>query len=311
MTREIKIGTRESALAMWQTDWVLQLLKQNHKSIHFSITPIKTKGDKILDVALSKIGDKGLFTKELEVALLEKRIDLAIHSMKDIPTALPAGLKISAISQRSDPRDVLLSLNGLTLDTLPIGAKVGTSSLRRKAQLLKYRGDLNIADLRGNLNTRIARLERGEFDAIILAKAGVDRLGMESLVAEVISLTVCLPAVGQGAIGIETRIEDTWTNELVRAVHHFATADAVIAERSLLRQLEGGCQVPIAALGQIEGDNLSLDGLVASLSGDRVVRLTASGPRAKPENIGYQLALKLKKMGADAILKQVRQEARV
>lgn len=308
MTLEIKIGTRESALALWQTNWVLHLLKQNHPSVQFSIIPIKTKGDKILDVALAKIGDKGLFTKELEIALLEKKIDLAIHSMKDIPTALPAGLKISAVSQRTDPRDVLLSLNGFTLDTLPLGAKVGTSSLRRKAQLLKYRGDLNISDLRGNLNTRMARLERGEFDAIVLAKAGVERLGMEKRISEIISLDVCLPAVGQGAIGIETRVEDVQTNELVSAIHHPATADAIFAERSLLRELEGGCQIPVGALGRIEGDDLLLDGLVASLNGDRVVRLTASGPRTKPEDIGHELAVRLKEKGADTILKQVRQE---
>ncbi|MBS3976235.1 MAG: hydroxymethylbilane synthase [Syntrophomonadaceae bacterium] len=311
MTHEIRIGTRESALAMWQTNWVIEFLRKYHPTVQFSVVPIKTKGDKIIDVALAKIGDKGLFTKELEIALLENQIDLAIHSMKDIPTAIPAGLKISAISQRTDPRDVLLSLNSFTLDTLPAGAKVGTSSLRRRAQLLNYRSDLNILDLRGNIDTRMAKLERGEFKAIVLAKAGVERLKMEERISEAISLDVCLPAVGQGAIGIQTRVDDVQTIELVSAIHHPATADAIFAERSLLRELEGGCQIPIGALGQIEGNDLVLDGLVASLNGDRIVRLTASGPRTMPDAIGRELAHKLIAEGAREILQQVRREAQV
>jgi hydroxymethylbilane synthase len=311
MTVEIKIGTRESALALWQTNWVLQQLKKAHPSTQFSIIPIKTKGDKIIDVALAKIGDKGLFTKELEFALQEKKIDIAVHSMKDIPTAIPCGLEISAVSQRTDPRDVLLSLNGFTLDTLPSGAKVGTSSLRRKAQLLNHRPDLKIFDLRGNIDTRIAKLERGEYQAIVLAKAGVERLNLEARISETISLDVCLPAVGQGAIGLETRVGDIQINELVSAIHHPATADAIFAERSLLRELEGGCQIPVGALGLVEGEDLVLQGLVASLNGDKIIRLNASGLRKNPEDIGFKLALALKENGADIILEQIRQEAQL
>ncbi|WP_227766205.1 hydroxymethylbilane synthase [Zhaonella formicivorans] len=306
--REIIIGTRESALALWQTNWVLERLNNLNPDCTFRIKKLKTQGDKILDVALAKIGDKGLFTKELEVAMLNGEIDLAVHSMKDLPTQLPAGLMIGAICQRTDPRDVVLSHLGYTLATLPPGAKVGTSSLRRKSQLLHYRPDLQIVDLRGNLNTRVAKLQQEGFAAIILAAAGVERMGYEQLVTEYISPDISLPAVGQGSIGIEIRSEDEEILHVVRKIADPESTAAITAERSFLRTLEGGCQIPIGALGKVEGGKLHLAGLVAGLDGRLVIKDSVTGEISAAEDIGKMLADKLLKLGAKQILNQVRQE---
>lgn len=306
--REIIIGTRESALALWQTDWVLKALKEAHPELTFTVKKIKTKGDKILDVALAKIGDKGLFTKELETAMLQGEIHLAVHSMKDLPTVLPAGLTIGAITKRAEPGDVLLSLQGYNLTTLPQGAKVGTSSLRRRAQLLNFRPDLHIVDLRGNVGTRITKMEKEGLDAIVLAAAGVARLGYDHLVTQRIPYDLCLPSVGQGAIGVEIPEERPEIAAVVAKIHDRDTAAAVLAERAFLRTLEGGCQIPIGALGQVEKEEILLQGLVASLDGTQVVRGSAKGSIHEPDKLGKELAAQLLSQGAADILKTLRQE---
>lgn len=306
MTKEIVIGTRDSALALWQTHYVQEELAKLNPDYSFKIVHIKTQGDKILDVPLAKIGDKGLFTKELEVAMVDREIDLAVHSMKDLPTKLPEGLKIGAILERVEPCDVLISDKGYTLATLPQGAKVGTSSLRRRSQLMRNRPDLDIHDLRGNLNTRIAKLERENFDAIVLAYAGVKRLGWEDRITERISYDVSLPAVGQGSIGIEIRENDPEVEAVIAKLHHLPSAYAILAERSLLRTLEGGCQIPIGALGDVDGDKITLHGLVGSLDGKTVLRSQISGTVSEAEALGKTLAARLVEMGADKILAEVR-----
>ncbi|MHB1418630.1 MAG: hydroxymethylbilane synthase [Bacillota bacterium] len=308
MRREIVIGSRESALALWQTQWVMETLERLHPTCRFRVEKFKTQGDKILDVALAKIGDKGLFTKELELAILEGSIDLAVHSMKDLPTQLPEGLTIGAVCPREEPNDVVISHKGYRLDTLPVGAKVGTSSLRRRSQLLQYRPDLVILDLRGNLNTRIAKMEREDMDAIILAAAGVKRMGWADRIVELIPFNVCLPAVGQGSIGVEIREKDDEIRDIVSLLNHRDSALAITAERALMRQLEGGCQIPIGALGQVEQESLQLDGLVASLDGKRVIRASLQGSVKNAADIGRRLADDLKGMGASEILAEVRQE---
>jgi len=308
MAREIIVGTRDSALAMWQTNWVVDNLKKLNPGYSFRVVSMKTQGDKILDVALAKIGDKGLFTKELESAMLDREIDLAVHSMKDLPTVLPEGLMIGAICERVDPRDVVISRNGISLEQLPHGAKVGTSSLRRCAQLLSYRSDLQLDPLRGNLNTRMAKLERNNMDAIILAAAGVERLGWGERITERLSTDVCLPAVGQGSIGIEIREGDPEVYEVVHKLNHFPSEAAITAERALLRRLEGGCQIPIGALGTVEGDELTLKGVVAGLDGKEIIRSSVSGKAQDAVQLGETLAGQLIEMGADKILKAVRQE---
>lgn len=308
MAREIIIGTRDSALAMWQTNWVVDNLKKLNPDYTFKIISMKTQGDKILDVALAKIGDKGLFTKELEVAMLNKEIDLAVHSMKDLPTVLPEGLIIGAICERFDPRDVLVSRNGLKLADMPPGAKIGTSSLRRCSQLLNYRPDFNLVSLRGNLNTRMAKLERENMDGIILAAAGIERLGWGDRITERIPFEVSLPAVGQGSIGIEIRGDDEEVSRVVQKLNHQASELSIKAERAMLRKLEGGCQIPIGALGRVEEGRLTLQGLVASLDGRELIRDTVSGPAENAAALGQELADKLIARGADRILKEVRQE---
>lgn len=307
MAREIIVGSRDSALAMWQTNWVVDNLRRLNPDYSFRIVSMKTQGDKILDVALAKIGDKGLFTKELEVAMINGEIDLAVHSMKDLPTVLPAGLTIGAMCQRVDPRDVVISREGVPLAQLPQGAKVGTSSLRRCAQLLNYRPDLQLEPLRGNLNTRMEKLERNNLDAIILAAAGVERLGWGDRITERLSTDVSLPAVGQGSIGIEIREGDNELFDIVQTINHAPTWAAITAERALLKKLEGGCQIPIGALGTVEGDNLFLQGVVASLDGKDLIRNEISGPIAEAAALGEKLADRLVEMGANKILTSVRQ----
>ncbi|MBM7855575.1 hydroxymethylbilane synthase [Desulfohalotomaculum tongense] len=308
MKQEIIVGTRESALAVWQTNWVVEELKKCYPDRIFKIVKMKTQGDKILDVALAKIGDKGLFTKELEVALLEKQIDFAVHSMKDLPTKLPDGLTIGAICRRENPADVLISPTGKTIEQLPRGARLGTSSLRRCAQLLKYRPDLKLESLRGNLNTRMKKLHTQRLDGIVLAAAGVTRMGWEDHITQYIPYEICLPAVGQGALGIEIREDDREILDMVKSIEHKETCAAITAERALMRKLEGGCQVPIGALGQVKDDTLYLEATVVSLDGAAAVRAGIDGPVEKAEWLGIELAHRLLEMGADEILEQVRKE---
>lgn len=305
--KTIRIGSRESQLAMWQTKHVVEELKKKCPQYNYEIIPIKTKGDKILDVALAKIGDKGLFTKELELAMLQNEIDFAVHSMKDLPTVIPEGLQISAITARHDSRDALISKDNLKFNQLPPGAKVGTSSLRRRAQLLNLRPDIKLCDLRGNLNTRLKKMETENFDAIILAVAGIERLGWQDKIAEKLDFTVCLPAVGQGALGIETRCNDPEIIALTGLLNDEDTYYCVTAERSLLRELEGGCQIPIGARGVIKDKLLYLEAVVASLDGSVLIRDRVEGPFEKAIDLGLELAEKLKQQGATKILEEIRQ----
>ena len=306
--RTVKIGSRDSALAMWQTKHVISELEKVTSAYTFEIVPLKTKGDKILDVSLAKVGDKGLFTKELEAAMLDKTTDLAVHSMKDVPTNLVDGLIIGSILKREDPRDVLISPKGYTFQTLPEGAKVGTSSLRRKAQLQNLRPDLKICDVRGNLNTRMRKMHEENFDALILAAAGVIRMGWSDEISEYLPMDISLAAVSQGAIGIECREDDAEIMALIAKINDEETATCVCAERALLRALEGGCQIPIAAHAVIKNDTLKLNGLVASLDGKRVIKETLSANKDNAEEIGLELAKKLTALGADEILAEIRQE---
>ena len=308
MKQEIIIGTRDSQLALWQADWVLQRLQRIHPHLTFRVVGMKTTGGIILDVALAKIGDKGLFTKELEQALLRHDIDLAVHSMKDLPTKLPDGLSIGAVCKREYPGDVLLSRSGLTLEQLPAAARIGTSSLRRCAQLLQYRPDFKLEPVRGNLTTRMAKLQSQNLDAIILAFAGVYRLGLEKEITQMIPFDICLPAVGQGSIGIEIRRDDESISAVVESLNHPPSRVAITAERSLMRELEGGCQVPIGALATVENDQLVLEGIVAALDGVTAVRSRVTGNASKARELGCELAAKLLTMGAGDILRKVRQE---
>lgn len=300
----IRIGTRDSQLALWQAEWVKASLSTTYPELEFILVPMKTKGDKILDVPLAKIGDKGLFTKELELALLSREIDLAVHSLKDLPTILPEGLDIAAFCERVESRDVFLSKDGTRLTELPPGSIIGTSSLRRKAQLQNFRPDLRFADLRGNLQTRWRKLEESEMSGIVLAAAGVIRLGWEDRITEVISENVMLSAVGQGSIAVEISSVREDIRNLLRALNHPQTELAVRAERALLRRLEGGCQIPIGALGTVKDDQVTLKGIVASLDGERIIKAEASG--GDPENLGNRVAEMLIAQGALAILEEIR-----
>lgn len=302
---KVKVGSRGSRLALWQTDHVMKRLAEADPRSTYEKIIIKTKGDKLLDVALSKIGDKGLFTKEIENEIISGAIDLAVHSMKDIPTIIPDGLMIGAVLVRENPQDVLLSRHGIKLMDLPKGARIGTSSLRRRAQLMILRQDLEIVELRGNIDTRIKRLSDGELDAIILAYAGVSRLAYEDMVTEELTF---LPAVGQGAIAIEIRDNDEAVKSIVKQLDDLDTRVAVTAERAFLKALEGGCQIPIGALARIENGRLEIEGLVADLKGERVIRDRLSGPTEKAESLGIQLADHLLSRGADRVLSEIRQQ---
>lgn len=306
MKHKITVGSRDSALAMWQTKWVVEQLTRLNPEIAFEIVTMKTKGDKMLDVALAKIGDKGLFTKELEVAMQQKEIDFAVHSLKDMPTALPQGLTLGAICVRDNPGDALISKDGRKLTDLPMGARIGTSSLRRCAQLLNYRSDFKLEALRGNLNTRMKKLVSERLDAIVLAAAGITRMGWEDMIAEIIPFEVCLPAVGQGAITVECRADDQQIRELLKGIDHKETRDATTAERSLLRYLEGGCQVPIGAHGAVKNNKLYLTALVANLDGSQVIRAQGEAEVSRAEELGIEVAKKLLAMGGKKILEQVR-----
>lgn len=303
--KKIIIGTRGSQLALWQANWVKDELEKKYPDIEVSLDKIKTTGDKILDVPLAKVGGKGLFVKEIEEALLEGRVHLAVHSMKDVPTFFPVGLHLRCITKREDPRDAVFSRSGLKLLELPKGAKIGTSSLRRQSQILSARPDFEIMPLRGNINTRMRKLEEGEFDAIILASAGVKRLGWHDKITELLSIEFSLPAIGQGALGIETRIDDKYINDLVAFFDDPVTSCCVRAERALLKRFEGGCQVPIAAYGELMGDSLKLIGLVASTNGKTFVKDVIIGNKNAAEALGVELAERLLKAGAYEILSEL------
>ncbi len=308
---DIRLGTRGSPLALWQARHVRARLEEAHPGVTVHIQTLHTTGDRIADVPLSRIGDKGLFTKELDNAILDGHVDLAVHSLKDVPTRLLDGLVIAAISEREDPRDAYLPATGRpgTLAELPPGARVGTSSLRRRAQILHYRPDLLVEDLRGNLDTRLARLLDGRYEAIILALAGVRRLGHEDRVTEPLGPPDWLSAVGQGALAITTRKGDAITGDLVAILEDPDARDATTAERAFLAALEGGCQIPIGALATLEGDDVLLDGFVASLDGRSYIRGQARGARQKAAAVGRSLAEKLLKRGAGDVLRKVRETA--
>jgi len=302
--RAIRIGTRGSALALWQAEHVSARLRELRPGLEVRLTIIKTKGDKILDVPLAKVGGKGLFVKEIEEALIREEVDLAVHSIKDVPTELVEGLGLAAIPVREDPRDVLVSRAG-GLDALPQGARVGTSSLRRRCQLLHRRPDLQLTDLRGNVDTRLGKLDAGAFDAIVLAAAGLRRLGHAARISELLAPEVMLPAVGQGALGIETRRDDAEVNALVAGLHDLPTALCVRAERAALARLGGGCQVPVACHARLEGARLRVEGLIGHPSGTPLLREGAEGPAEDPESVGAAVGERLLGRGADAILREV------
>jgi hydroxymethylbilane synthase len=305
----LTIGTRGSVLARWQAEWVKTRLQAAHPGLDVSLAIIKTTGDKILDVPLSTVGGKGLFVKEIEEALLAGTVDLAVHSMKDVPTVLPDALHLAAIPPREDPYDALISRSGLPLAKLPAGATIGTSSLRRQAQLLAYRPDLSIVNLRGNLDTRLRKVADGAMDAIVLATAGLRRLGWEARITEVLSPIVCLPAIGQGALGIECRRNDQRVNRLAAALDDPDTRACVEAERAFLARLEGGCQVPIAAHATLTGDRLTLQGLIAGVRGERVLRDEIAGASADGPTLGRELAERLLGRGGDAVLRAIYAES--
>jgi hydroxymethylbilane synthase len=309
MPSELKIGTRGSQLALFQANWVKDQLSHAHPGLNVTLIKIKTTGDKIQDVPLAKIGGKGLFVKEIEEALLQKRIDLAVHSIKDVPTEFPEGLHLSVITKREDPRDVFISREGWTLKDLPSGAKIGTSSLRRQAQLLHFRNDLELIPLRGNLDTRLKKLKTMNFDGIVLALAGVKRLGLEERVTEIIPLEISLPAIGQGALGIETRMNGQEVEDQIRFLNDRDSAVAITAERAFLRKLEGGCQVPIAAYARPVGTGLQVDGLVGSIDGKRLIRHRVEGSIENAESLGIELAEVLLAKGAKEILDEVYQRS--
>ncbi|MFH0788756.1 MAG: hydroxymethylbilane synthase [Pseudomonadota bacterium] len=303
--KTIAIGTRGSPLALQQTSWVTRVLSEAYPHFQIQLVVIKTTGDKILDVPLAAIGGKGLFVKEIEEALLDKRIDLAVHSMKDMPGDLPEGLKIGAVPVREDPRDVLISRDQVLLKDIPRQTKIGTSSLRRKAQLLNQRPDLEIVSLRGNLDTRLKKIDSEGLAGIILAAAGLHRMGLENRISHYLELDTSLPAVGQGALALEIRQEDLWLQEHLSVIHHQATALCTQAERSFLNRLQGGCQVPIAGHARLQGQQIILKGLIASLDGSTIIKGQIEGPLTDPLNLGISLADRLFLSGGKEILDRI------
>lgn len=308
ISSQVRIASRGSELALWQSRTVRDRLVEAHPELDPEIIVIRTTGDRILDVPLARIGDRGLFTKEIDEALLDGRADLAVHSLKDVPTRLPDGLTIAAVTERADPRDVLVGPAGQrpTLADLPAGARIGTSSLRRRAQLKHRRPDLEIVDLRGNLNTRFARLDEGAYDAILLAAAGVDRLGWSDRISERLDPPEWLPAVGQGALAIVARHDDIRIARLLEPLHHGPTAICISAERTFLRALEGGCQVPIGALAEISAEQVVLHGLIADLEGEQVLRDRIEGSALDSARLGDALAERLLGRGGGEILRSIR-----
>jgi len=303
--KKIVIGTRSSKLALWQADYVAECLRKEYPGLQVEKKLMTTKGDKILDAPLAKIGGKGLFTKELEQEMLEGGIDLAVHSLKDMPTEVPEGLVIAAITKRADPGDAVVSLKYGHFADLPEGAKVGTSSLRRKAQLLHARPDLNIQDLRGNVNTRLRKLEEENFDAIVLAVAGLTRLGFKDRIAEVMPREIMLPAVGQGALAIEARGDDAEILEMLAFLNDEDMVACAKGERAFLAKVEGGCQVPVGVYGSVEQDELQLEAVIASLDGARLYRDRLTGNKSEAEELGGELAEKLLAAGGLEIMQEL------
>ena len=304
-SQELRIGTRGSQLALYQANWVKEKISLAFPDFKVTLVKIRTTGDKIQDAPLAKIGGKGLFVKEIEEALIKRTIDLAVHSIKDVPTDLPENLHLSAITKREDPRDVLISKDGIQLKNLPQKARIGTSSLRRQAQLLHFRRDFEVIPLRGNLDTRLKKLKTMNLDGIILACAGVKRLGLEEKITEIISPEISLPAIGQGALGIETRIEDEEVEERIRFLNDRASAIAISAERAFLKKLGGGCQVPIAAFCQTAGSTIQIDGMVGTIDGKDLIKHHLEGPIEEAESLGTRLAEILLAQGAKQILEEV------
>lgn len=303
--KNIRIGTRGSALAMTQATWVKDQIEAKWPGRRVSLVKITTKGDKILDVPLARVGGKGLFVKEIEEALLEGKIDLAVHSMKDVPVELPPELHIGITTEREDPRDVLIAQENRKLTDLPLKARIGTSSLRRTAQLLACRPDLEIVPLRGNLDTRIRKLKTESLQAVVVAAAGINRMALTEVVTEYLPVDVMLPAIGQGALGIELRRKDRGLLDALSFLSQAETAVAVQAERSYLEKLEGGCQVPIGAFGEVRDGQILLRGLVADPSGKRLFKRDMIGPVSDPEGLGKALAEDILNMGARQVLEEI------
>jgi hydroxymethylbilane synthase len=303
--REVRIGTRGSALAVVQAERVAAEVRHRYSELAPVLVKIKTSGDKFAQIPLSRVGGKGLFIKEIEEALQAEQVDLAVHSMKDVPTEIAAGLTIAAILEREDPSDALISRRGIKLDALPAGARIGTSSLRRQAQLLRYRPDLTVIPLRGNLDTRLGKLGSEGLDALVVATAGVNRLGRQEEITEILPAEISLPAVGQGALGLEIRATDQKMHDLVGPMSHRPSVLTIGAERAFLARLGGGCQVPIAAHAELNGDQLRLKALVAAPDGTVMVRGEREGPSILAEGIGVGLAEDLLRRGADRILQEL------
>ena len=302
----ITIGTRASKLALWQAEYIAGEIEKQHPACHVELKTMTTKGDRILDAPLAKIGGKGLFTKELEQAMLAGEIDLAVHSLKDMPTEVPEGLVIGAITARLDPGDAFVSVRYKAIEELPQGARVGTSSLRRRAQLLAVRPDLTILDLRGNVNTRLAKLDAGEFDAIVLAAAGLKRLGLGERIRTILPRAMILPAVGQGALAVECRADDTRIRECIDFLRDPHMTAAATAERAFLRRVEGGCQIPVGVYAEVGADNmLHVEAMIASVDGMRVCRSRTMGAIASAEALGISLAEELLDVGGRDILKEI------
>ncbi len=303
--KNIRLGTRASALALKQAEWVKSALEQKYPILQVTLVKIKTEGDRLLNDPLSELGGKGVFVKEIEESLIKQEIDVAVHSLKDLPTEIPEGLSLEGITERVDARDVLISKDNIPLQELPEGARIGTGSLRRGAQLLNFRPDLEILPLRGNLDTRLRKLTTEGFDAIIVAAAGIKRMGWDDRITEYLPVEICLPAVGQGALGLEIRESDNEANNLIRFLNHLPTAGAVRAERAFLKRLGGGCQVPIAAQGDTRDGQLHLRGLVASVDGSQLISDNISGELSRAESLGIELAERLLAQGAKKILEQL------
>lgn len=302
----IRIATRQSKLALWQAEYVRQALRHYHSDIQVELVLMKTRGDKILDTPLAKIGGKGLFVKELEVSMLEGHADMAVHSMKDVPMAFPDGLELHTICPRGNPHDAFVSNHYSDIDSLPLGAKVGTSSLRRQAQLKAYRDDLNVQSLRGNVGTRLSKLDDGQYDAIILACAGLERLELAERITQPIAAEQLLPACGQGAVGIECRSHDVELHQLLAPLNDPDTYDCVMAERAMNTALNGGCQVPIGGYATLdEHDQINLRGLVGEIDGSRLIQAQASAPRHQARQLGQQVAQTLLEQGAADILQKL------
>jgi len=302
MKNKLVIATRDSALALWQANWVADSVRKHFPEVQVELLTMKTQGDIILDTPLAKIGGKGLFVKELEVAMLAGQADLAVHSLKDVPAELPEGLELSVITERETPDDAFVSNNYNNIAELPQGAVVGTSSLRRSAQIKRARPDLKIESLRGNVNTRLRKLDEGQYDAIILAAAGLVRLEMADRIKERLDHQFCLPALCQGVVGIETRVGDQETLDLLAPLSHPQTDTVATCERAVLKRLNGGCQVPFAGQAHIDGETIHLEALVATPEGDQLIRLKESGPASDPAAVGIKIAERLLEAGARKIL---------